>query len=404
MSIRVLVVDDSGFFRRRIRAMIDADPRLEVCGEAADGREAVEAAERLRPDVITMDIEMPVMDGISAVRQIVRKRPISVLMFSSLTHEGARATIDALEAGAADFIPKRFADISGDMEQVKRQLCERLVELGGGRGGRGGRRQGEAAAAAASRGGRTAEAPRPSGAGGSRAAAAASSERAAAGGSVALTARGRAEPRPPAAPPATPRREREGAGPRLADLEVVVIGASTGGPVALQRVLTQLPAGFPVPVLVVQHMPASFTPAFAERLNELCQVRVREAAENDLLRPGEVLLAPGGRHLGVRGRAGALCVYTYEGASDHFYKPSVDIAFREVAELAPRGALGIVLTGMGADGAKGAQALKERGCWVWSQDEASSVIYGMPAAVAKAGLSDQVLPLDEVGEALAHLR
>ncbi|WP_200261342.1 response regulator, partial [Halorhodospira neutriphila] len=139
MSIRVLVVDDSGFFRRRIRAMIDADPRLEVCGEAADGREAVEAAERLRPDVITMDIEMPVMDGISAVRQIVRKRPISVLMFSSLTHEGARATIDALEAGAADFIPKRFADISGDMEQVKRQLCERLVELGGGRGGRGAR-------------------------------------------------------------------------------------------------------------------------------------------------------------------------------------------------------------------------------------------------------------------------
>ncbi|MCG5533706.1 chemotaxis response regulator protein-glutamate methylesterase [Halorhodospira sp. 9621] len=406
MSIRVLVVDDSGFFRRRIRAMVEQDPRLEVCGEAGDGRQAVSLAQRLCPDVITMDIEMPELDGISAVREIMQRRPTPVLMFSSLTHEGARATIEALEAGAADFIPKRFADLSGDMEAVQRQLCERLVELGGGRRG-GGSRGGQAAASQA-----RSPAPTPPPAGGEAdrprrtPASTAPSTRRRTGGELAPESP--AESPTPAAEPATapaagPRRGARGA-PRLADLQAVVIGCSTGGPVALQRVLTRLPASFPVPVLVIQHMPASFTPAFAERLNELCQVRVREAADDDMLRPGEVLLAPGGRHLGVRGRSGALSVYTYEGQSDHHYKPSVDIAFSELARLAPGGVLGIVLTGMGSDGAKGARLLKDNGCWVWSQDEASSVIYGMPAAVTRAGLTDQVLPLDRIGDELARLR
>ncbi|MFP4647690.1 MAG: chemotaxis response regulator protein-glutamate methylesterase [Halorhodospira sp.] len=394
MSIRVLVVDDSGFFRRRIRAMVEQDARLEVCGEAADGQEAVEFAQRLCPDVITMDIEMPGLDGISAVREIVKRRPTPVLMFSSLTHEGARATIEALEAGASDFIPKRFADISGDMRAVQRQLCERLVELGGGRrgggasGGRAAAAQAHASTERASSLPRDASQPRPV-AGRADSAIAAPQPRARSGGSEPVPAR-------------APRSSRSA--PRLADLEAVVIGCSTGGPVALQRVLTKLPAGFPVPVLVIQHMPASFTPAFAERLNELCQVRVREAEDDDPLRPGEVLIAPGGRHLGVRSRGGVLQVYTYQGQSDHAYKPSVDIAFTEVSRLARGGVLGIVLTGMGSDGAKGARLLKESGSWVWSQDEASSVIYGMPAAVERAGLSDQVLPLDRIGEELARLR
>ncbi|MFP4183627.1 MAG: response regulator, partial [Halorhodospira sp.] len=270
MSIRVLVVDDSGFFRRRIRAMVEQDARLEVCGEAADGQEAVELAQRLCPDVITMDIEMPGLDGISAVREIVKRRPTPVLMFSSLTHEGARATIEALEAGASDFIPKRFADISGDMQAVQRQLCERIVELGGGRRG-GGASGGRAAAAQAHASTEQATSPpleasqpRPV-AGRADSAAAPPQSRERAGGS---------EP----APARAPRSSRSA--PRLADLEAVVIGCSTGGPVALQRVLTKLPAGFSVPVLVIQHMPASFTPAFAERLNELCQVRVREAEDD----------------------------------------------------------------------------------------------------------------------------
>ncbi|MBK1735689.1 chemotaxis response regulator protein-glutamate methylesterase [Halorhodospira abdelmalekii] len=440
MSIRVLVVDDSGFFRRRIRAMVESHPQLHVCGEAANGREAITLTERLCPDVITMDIEMPELDGISAVRQIMRRRPTPVLMFSSLTYDGAKATLEALEAGASDFIPKRFADISGDMAQVQRQFCERLVELGGGARG-GGRRQGEAAAAAAAgssphesshedehssprravppsseraRGGERGAQRSPHGAAAAPGGGAAGRGGARAAGSSVTDPsvdRGAAAQRSGAVLPEAGRRAahvstRTGAraAPRVADLEVVVIGCSTGGPVALQRVLTVLPASFPLPILVVQHMPASFTPAFAERLNELCQVRVREAQDGDLLVPGEVLIAPGGRHIGVRGRGGALSVYSYEGPSEHHYKPSVDIAFSEVARAAPGRVLGVVLTGMGADGAKGARVLKEGGSWVWSQDEASSVIYGMPAAVAKAGLSDQVLALDQVGRELARLR
>ncbi len=394
MSIRVLVVDDSGFFRRRIRAMLDSHPDLEVCGEACNGREAVELAEKLRPDVITMDIEMPELDGISAVRQIMRKRPTPVLMFSSLTYEGARTTLEALEAGATDFIPKRFADISGDMDEVRQQLTSRLVEMGRKRGGA--RQSVEPSASTASADGVS---------GGEKKMDAAEPPReAVASGASARTPRPGPSARPapqPAPPVAEPRRRR---GPRVSDLELVVIGCSTGGPVALQRVLTQLPAGFPLPLVVIQHMPASFTPAFAERLNELCKVSVREANDGDVVRPGEILLAPGGRQLGFRSVGGKLSVHTFEGTPDQFYKPSVDVAFSEAAQVIPGRVLGVVLTGMGSDGAKGAQLLKKGGSWVWAQDEATSVIYGMPAAVAKAGAADQVLPLDSVGQELARLR
>lgn len=403
MSIRVLVVDDSGFFRRRLRAMVESHPELHVCGEATNGKEAITLTERLCPDVITMDIEMPELDGISAVREIMRRRPTPVLMFSSLTYDGAKATIEALEAGASDFIPKRFADISGGGEQVERQLCDRLVELGGGVRG-GGRRRGEAAAAATTtksgeqKGGssppRGERKPAPSAPKPAQDTAA----------NPPQPSREYEETLAPPEQPAPGRRRGAARGPRLGDLEAIVIGCSTGGPVALQRVLTALPAHFPVPILAVQHMPATFTPAFAERLNELCRVTVREAKEGDALRPGEVLLAPGGKHIGIRGRGGALTVYTHEGASEHYYKPSVDIAFTEIARAAPGAVLGVVLTGMGSDGAKGAQVLKDTGSWVWSQDEATSVIYGMPAAVAKAGLSDQVLPLEQIGLELSRLR
>ncbi len=362
MRARVLVVDDSGFFRRRIRDMLSEDPDIEVIGEAADGREAVEQAQRLRPDVITMDIEMPVMDGISAVREITRSRRVPVLMFSSLTYDGAKATLDALDAGAADFIPKRFADISADPEQVKRQLQSRVKALAAG--------------------GARPNAPAP--------------------------------PRPTSPPVArrTPGVQAEAfcaaaaAAPavRPGRYELIVIGTSTGGPVALQKVLTQLPASFPLPILLIQHMPASFTSAFAERLDELCAIKVKEAADGDPLQPGVALLAPGGKQLGVRGAGGRLSVHTFEARADQFYKPSVDIAFTEAARACPGRVLAIVLTGMGSDGCEGARLLKSSGSSVWSQDEASSVIYGMPAAVAKAGLSDRVLALDAVGAELARLR
>ncbi|ABI56342.1 protein-glutamate methylesterase/protein-glutamine glutaminase [Alkalilimnicola ehrlichii MLHE-1] len=390
MKVRALVVDDSGFFRRRIKSMLEEHPGIEVVGEAANGRQAVEQAQKLRPDVITMDIEMPEMDGITAVREIMRRQPTPVLMFSSLTYDGARETLDALDAGASDFIPKRFADISGDMEQVKRQLQERVLALGGGRGAPAGRAP--RPAAPVDRGARS-ERARP-----------APGE--ASGRAPVPPTGARARPEAPVAPtgaPAAPAPER-GQRIRPGALRLVVIGTSTGGPVALQRVMSRLPAGFPLPVLIIQHMPASFTPAFAERLNELCRIEVREAKNGDELRPGQALLAPGGRQAGVEERGGKLTVRIFDASSDQFYKPSVDIAFASAAKYCPGKALGVVLTGMGADGCEGAKLLKRTGAPIWSQDEATSVIYGMPAAVAKAGVTDRVLPLDQVGEELAKLR
>ncbi|MCC5857880.1 MAG: chemotaxis response regulator protein-glutamate methylesterase [Ectothiorhodospiraceae bacterium] len=353
-KVRVLVVDDSSFFRRRIREILTADTGIEVIGEATNGRDAVEQVIRLRPDVVTMDIEMPELDGISAVREIMRRRPTPVLMFSSLTVEGAKATLDALDAGAVDFLPKRFSDISSDAAKARQQLQQRVIAVG---------RQ------------RAATPPVPA-------------QRA-----------GTARP----APETVSAPSRSARAPRASALDVVVIGASTGGPVALQRLLTRLPADFPVPVVLVQHMPANFTRAFAQRVNGLCAVQVREAVEGDVLRPGQALLAPGGRHLGLI-RRGGLTVRLLEPSATQFYKPSVDVAFASAAEACPGRVLGIVLTGMGADGCEGARRLKQGGSHIWAQDEATSVIYGMPGAVARAGLTDRILPLDAIADGLAQLR
>ena len=363
MTVRVLVVDDSGFFRRRVVAILDADPDIEVIGQATNGREAVLEALRLKPDVITMDIEMPVMDGITAVRHIMARRPVPVLMFSSLTHEGAQATLDALDAGAADFLPKRFEDIAGDRAEALRVLRRRVRTLGlrPARGGTG------ATPVAA-------KTPR-----------------------VSAHARTRAAP----APAGAARMPRAPAF-RLQDFRIVLIGTSTGGPVALQKVLTALPADFPLPLLLVQHMPASFTPAFAQRLDSLCAIRVKEAADGNGLEPGLALLAPGGRQMVLESRAGKARVRVVDSEPDQHYRPCVDVSFRSVAPVFGRQTLAIIMTGMGADGREGVRLLKDKGAQVWTQDEASCVVFGMPAAVAEAGLSDRVLPVDEIGPLLAR--
>ena len=349
--LRVLIVDDSRFFRRRIRELLASDAGLRVVGEAADGRQALEQVESLRPDVVTMDIEMPVMDGISASREIMRRRPTPILMFSSLTYEGAKATLDGLEAGALDFMPKRFSEIAADSEEARRRLCEKVRAVGRGRA--------RVVAPAPARG---APATPP------------------------------AAPRPPAAEPARGR------------FHMVAIGTSTGGPVALQQVLAALPADYPLPLLLVQHMPGNFTRAFAERLNQLCAIEVREAARGDELRPGLALLAPGGHQIGLRRSNGRLLAHVFDLGDDQIYRPSVDIAFAEAARVHGGRVLAVVMTGMGCDGCDGARQLKSAGAEVWAQDEASSVIYGMPAAVARAGLADRVLPLPDIGPALARVR
>ena len=375
MAVKVLVVDDSGFFRRRVSEILSSDPTIQVVGTATNGREAIDQAQALKPDVITMDYEMPMMDGITAVRHIMQRCPTPVLMFSSLTHEGARVTLDALDAGAVDYLPKNFEDISRNPEKVKQMLCEKVHTLS-----RSNRRLGGysatpiaaavpvAAPAVPVPAARAAPAPAP----------------------APRTATAAARVGAPVASAATPRRK---------PYKLVAIGTSTGGPVALQRVLTQLPAHFPTPIVLVQHMPAAFTKAFAERLDKLCRITVKEAEDGDVLRPGLALLAPGDKQMMIDGRG---AVKILPGDERLNYKPCVDITFGSAAKSYGDKVLAVVLTGMGADGREGARLLKQGGSHVWAQDEASCVIYGMPMAIVKAGLADAIYGLDDIGRHLVE--
>ncbi len=353
MTVSVLIVDDSGFFRRRLSEMINSCHGLKVIGAASNGQEAVELAKKLKPDVITMDYEMPVMDGITAVKHIMSQCPTPVLMFSSLTYEGARVTLDSLEAGAVDFLPKNFEEISKSSAVLKKTLESRLKTVA------------------------RARSPRPA---------------------VAVKAKTPSVSSPDVAPRAPrPAFNRKSVNKTYS---LVAIAASTGGPVALQKVLSVLPANFPIPIVIVQHMPATFTTAFAERLNSLCNITVVEGKDGDVLNPGTALLAPGGKQLMVS-RNNRIKVLP--GDERLNYKPSADVTFGSAANAYSDKVLAVVLTGMGSDGCEGAKLLKQRGSNVWAQDENSSVIYGMPMAIAKADLADEVLPLTQVGERLKEV-
>lgn len=378
MPYKVLIVDDSNFFQRRLKEIIGEHPELEVAGIAANGRDAIELAERLRPDVITMDFEMPVMDGVTAVRHIMAKRPVPILMFSSLTYEGAKITLDALEAGAVDFIPKNFAEVSRDSAALKRKLHDRLLTIA-----RDARRPAVGTAS-----------QRNSDASGTLAGSATRAPNI----ETRASSFTRAAERPTAPAPRASAQSatKAAAGSLKGKLSLLAIGASTGGPVALTEVLTKLPANFPLPIVLVQHMPENFTKAFAERLNKQCRIEVREAQDGDALKPGVALLAPGGQQMMVDRRGGGL-VKVLPGDSRVNYKPSLDITFGSAANSYADRVLAVVLTGMGSDGCDGARLLKGRGGSVWSQDEASCVVYGMPMAVARANLTDQVLSLKEIG-------
>jgi two-component system chemotaxis response regulator CheB len=313
------------------------------------------------------------MDGITAVRHIMQRCPTPVLMFSSLTHEGARVTLDALDAGAVDFLPKNFEDISRNPEKVKQLLCEKILSIS-----RSNRRVSAYNAPAPV----AAPAPTP----------APSSV-----GSYGSSAPARPAPAPIpartfAASPSSPAPKRKA-------YKLVAIGTSTGGPVALQRVLTQLPANFPAPIVLIQHMPAAFTKAFAERLDKLCRISVKEAEDGDILRPGLALLAPGGKQMMIDGRG---AVKILPGDERLNYKPCVDITFGSAAKSYGDKVLAVVLTGMGADGREGARLLKQGGSSIWAQDEASCVIYGMPMAIVKAELADAVYGLEDIGKHLVE--
>ncbi len=380
MAIRVLVVDDSSFFRRRVSEIINSESRLEVIDVATNGKEAVEKAKRLKPDVITMDVEMPVLDGISAVRQIMADNPTPILMFSSITHDGAKATLDALDAGAMDFLPKKFEDIARNRDEAVSLLQQRVIEIS--------RRKAFMRRNVSTTGstglGRSAP-------------------------SSASTLSGT----PPASRPVTRQPLRNPINTNVAGTsatstakfratgkkyQLTAIGTSTGGPVALQKVLTKLPANYPHPILLIQHMPATFTAAFAARLNSLCKISVKEAENGDSLRPGVAYLAPGGLQMMLEGRPGAAKIRILDGGEKMNYKPCVDVTFGSAAKVYGDKVLSIILTGMGADGREGARMLKSAGATIWAQDEESCVVYGMPQAVAKAGISTESLPLERIAE------
>ena len=373
MAVKVLVVDDSGFFRRRVSEILSADSNIQVVGTATNGKEAIDQALALKPDVITMDYEMPMMDGITAVRHIMQRCPTPVLMFSSLTHEGARVTLDALDAGAVDFLPKNFEDISRNPEKVKQLLCEKILSIA-----RSNRRVSTYSAPPAVAA--PAPTPAPSSIG-------------------SYSANVPARPAPAPIPTRAPVHASASPAPKRKAYKLVAIGTSTGGPVALQRVLTQLPANFPAPIVLVQHMPAAFTKAFAERLDKLCRISVKEAEDGDILRPGLALLAPGGKQMMIDGRG---AVKILPGDERLNYKPCVDITFGSAAKSYGDKVLAVVLTGMGADGREGARLLKQGGSAIWAQDEASCVIYGMPMAIVKADLADAIYSLDDIGKHLVE--
>ncbi|RKF19501.1 chemotaxis response regulator protein-glutamate methylesterase [Alginatibacterium sediminis] len=382
MAITVLVVDDSSFFRRRVSEIINSDPGMHVIDTAVNGKDALDKVIKLKPDVVTMDIEMPVMDGISAVKAIMAQQPTPILMFSSLSHEGAQSTLDALEAGACDFLPKKFEDIARDREEAVSLLQQRVKAIS--------RRRLHRPVL------RTAPSEVPS----SRTNVVSNNPRSALGSSptrsvVPNQARNIANTQTSAVSTARPAAiNHRASGKRY---KLVAIGTSTGGPVALQTILTKLPRNFPHPILLVQHMPATFTQAFATRLNSLCQINVKQAEDGDILQAGCAYLAPGGKQMIAEGRGRIRIV---DGNDKVNYKPCVDITFASLAKSHGDSVLAMILTGMGADGRDGAKLLKDKGSIIWAQDEASCVVYGMPQAIAAAGLASKQMPLDRFAESI----
>lgn len=387
MPIRVLVVDDSAFFRRRIKEILERNPEIQVAGFADNGRMAIEKANELKPDVITMDYEMPMLDGISAVKAIMASRPTPIMMFSSLSFEGARVTLDALDAGALDYLPKSFESMTGDPGESARILQEKVLAIA-----RRGRFMAKPPVSTAT----------------STPASTASAAPKKEPTPAAVPAKTVSKPAPASTPTSAPTPAPARRGPSPVDalkgekVRLLMIGASTGGPVALQSILQELPANFPCPVLLVQHMPGTFTTAFAERLDRLCKIRVKEAQDNDLLRPGHALLAPGGKQMLLDGRGASVNII--DSNEKIQYKPSVDITFGSAARSVKGKVLAVVLTGMGSDGREGCKLLKRNNATIWTQSEQSCVVYGMPMAVETAGLSDAVLDIKELGKYLSEIR
>lgn len=340
--LRVLVVDDSAYIRKVVKQMLSRSPFIEVVGAARNGLEALELVEQLRPDVVTLDLMMAGMDGLAFLREQMARRPVPVVVVS-IANEGSEAVLQALDAGAVDFVQKPTALATEKVLEIADDLIEKV-----------------------------------------KAAAAVPLTRMSAG-----------------VPPSAAGAARPIDVPPLGPIDIVVIGISTGGPQALKALIPQLPATFPVPVVIVIHMPPGYTELFAQKLDSLAPLSVREAREGDAVTAGSVLIAPAGRHVVLQRRVdGQVCVHLDVRPIDTPHRPSVDVLFRSAATAYGARVLGVVMTGMGADGQEGAAWIKAQGGRIWTESEASCVVYGMPRSVDEAGLSDLQVPLEQLAHAL----
>ena len=349
-KIRVLIVDDSAFMRVAITKMMEKEPRIDVIDTARNGAEGLEKIKRLKPDLVTMDIEMPVMDGLKALGIIMKEMPLPVIMISSLTEEGADATFTALELGAVDYIPKAGkSSIDLDIQKIAEQLRLKVISLGS---------------------------RRP------------------------IFSR-------PQLPKVSPIVKPLTAEPRISrpqQCQVVALGISTGGPLALQSMLPDIPANISAGILIVQHMPPTFTGPFAKRLDGLSQIHVKEAEDYDLIEPGCAYVARGGIHMKLKSERNGLSlrVNLDPQPDDLLFIPSVDTMMLSLVENYKGNVLGVIMTGMGSDGLKGMTRIREKGGVTIAQDKESSVIYGMPKACVDNGIIDHVLPLGEIAGQIAH--
>jgi len=344
--LRVVVVDDSAYVRKVVREILSRSPFVEVVGTARDGREALDLVEQLDPDVVTCDLIMPELDGVGFVREQMQRRPVPIIIMS-VAKETAEAALTALDAGAIDFVQKPTALASEKIFEVSAELIEKVK----------------------------------------------------AAGKIALN---RIPTAPP--PPSTVTSEPAITVAGSHSVDMVVIGISTGGPQALKRLIPQLPEDFPVPVVMVMHMPVGYTEMYAAKLNELSRLEVREAAEGDEIKPGLVFLAPAGRHLTLkRDASGKVVTHLDARPFDMLHKPAVDVLFKSAAEVYGNRVLGVVMTGMGSDGKQGAGWIKSQGGLIFTEAESSCVVYGMPCSVVEAGLSDKSIALENMAHAIREV-
>ncbi len=351
-KLRVLIVDDSVVIRRLVSDIITADPDLEVAGVAANGRIALDRIPQVNPDIITLDVEMPEMDGLETLKELRKTYPrLPVIMFSTMTERGGVTTLDALSLGASDYVtkPANVGRVGEGIARVRDDLIPKIKALCG------------------------------------RATKAVAKPACLAAGRPAMPAVARSALLP------KPRAHLPGA-----RVEIVAIGTSTGGPNALADLLPELPGDFPVPVVIVQHMPPIFTKLLADRLAARIPLEIAEGNAGDRIRPGKIWIAPGDYHMGLEKSAHGARVKLNQEPPENSCRPAVDALFRSVVQIYGAGTLGVILTGMGQDGLRGCEYIREAGGQVLIQDEASSVVWGMPGFVARAGLADKELPLNQI--------